>query len=364
MISSSRLWIALTTWVVLAAMPAGAQELVYTSNFDNSTVSGFGLNLRTGVVSETPGSPYGASVGPEQMAASADGSFVYVAAATWYPGGPCGTNYAELDSYKIVSGSGRLVPSQVTLLPAWCPSAILASGNDVYVVLDNFGANKYGEIAGYESVNGSLKPITGSPFPSPIAVSPGQQPAISSIALSSDGKVMYAADPNDAAGFLIFDRIPKTGALLFRDTFSSGTAMGVVTVSPSGKFLAAFPGSGNFVYMYAIGADGSLTTVPGSAFTTPNTNGQTDLAFSPDEKFLAISEQGGVSVMTVSTSGELEVVSGSPFGSGFPGWVAFDPTGKFVIVPGTVFQIDSTTGVLTQDSTFATGGSGMVVVKN
>jgi 6-phosphogluconolactonase len=353
----------LAAFAVLAAIPAGAQELVYTSNFGDSTVSGFGLNMRTGVMTETPGSPYGAGVGPEQMAASADGSFVYVAAATWYAGGPCGTNYAELDTYKIESGNGRLLPWQATPLPAWCPSAILATGNDVYVVLDNFGGNKYGEIAGYESSSGSLKPITGSPFPSPIAVSPGQQPAISGIALSHDGKVMYAADPNDAAGILIFDRIPKTGALLFRDTFNSGAAMGVVTVSPSGKFLAAFPAGGNFVYMYAIGTDGSLTAVPGSPFATPNTNEQTDLAFSPDGKFLALSEQGGVTVLTVNASGQLAVVPGSPFGSGFPGWVAFDPTEKFVIVPGTVFQIDSATGVLTQASTFVTGGSGMVVVK-
>ncbi len=85
---SRRLWIVgLAAMVAFAAASASAQELIYTSNFNDSFVSGVSLNLRSGALTLTPGSPYAASLGPEQMAASADDSFVYVAAATWYPGG-------------------------------------------------------------------------------------------------------------------------------------------------------------------------------------------------------------------------------------------------------------------------------------
>ncbi len=365
MSSRTRIWVVTgfaLAFSVLASTPAAAQELIYTTNFDNSTASGFHLNVGTGAVMETPGSPYGTGIGPEQMAASGDGNFVYVAAANWYPGGPCGTSQAEIDTYKIAF-EGELLPTQVTALPAWCPSGILATGNDVYVVLDNFSGPKFGEIAGYKLVDGSLTPMTGSPFVSPITVSPGQQPAISGIALSNDGTVLYAADPNDSAGILIFDRLPQTGSLVFRRTFNSGTAFNAISISPSGKILAALPLYGNNVYVYSIAPQGVLTAVPGSPFATPNTNGQTDLAFSPDGKFLAISEQGGVSVLTVDSSGGLAAVSGSPFGGGFPGLLSFDPTGKFLIIPGTVFQVDPTTGELTQLSTFVSGGSGMVVLK-
>ena len=92
--------------------------------------------------------------------------------------------------------------------------------------------------------------------------------------------------------------------------------------------------------VFAVGADGSLTQVPGSPFATA---GSESLAFSPDGRLLVTSNNGTnpiglggpgtVSVFAVGAGGALSQVSGSPFTTGgpVPASVAFSPDGGLLV---------------------------------
>ena len=372
--SSTKIWpvfslffIALVTLAV--APPAPAQEYVYVSNFGDNTISGYFANPISGNLLDVPGSPFPSGVGTGALAHDPRGRFLYAALSEEYPGGPCGTNFAELNSYGINPANGNLIPVMNVILPQYCPSDIIvdASGRFVYVALIDFDdpqGNKVGAIAAYETNNGRLTAVPGSPFLSPISVTSGQQAAIGNIAISQDGRVLYASDPTDSAGILIFDRDPYNGSLAFRTTYNSGSSFGPLRISPSGKYLVAYPPYGSGVYEYVIGPNGGLEPVPRSPFDSPDASIVNNLAFSPDGEFIVTAETGGVSVerkKPVASSGELSLVPGSPFGGGLPAAITFGSS-EFVYVPGAVYKINSNTGALAQVSTFQTGNSAEAIV--
>jgi 6-phosphogluconolactonase (cycloisomerase 2 family) len=367
--SVSLLCFAVLFGFAAASPKASAQEYVYVSNFGDNTISGYFVNPVGGNVVEVPGSPFASGVGTGPLANDPRGHFLYAALLEQYLGGPCGTNQAELNSYGIDPHNGSLTPVMNVTLPQFCPSDIIvdASGRFVYVALIDFDddqGNKVGAIAAYETSNGILRALPGSPFLSPIAVSSGQQPAIGDIAISSDGRFLYASDPNDEAGILIFNRDPANGSLAFRTTYDSASAFGPMRISPSGKYLAALPPYGSGIYEYVIGANGNLQAVAGSPFASPYSSIVNNLAFSPDGEFIATAETGGVSVERKNPtewSGELSLVPGSPFGGGLPAALAFGSS-DYVYAPGAVYRINPKTGALEQVSTFQTGNSAEAVV--
>jgi 6-phosphogluconolactonase (cycloisomerase 2 family) len=339
---------------------AATQEFVYTSNFGDGTVSGFSVNSATGKLTKIKGSPFPAGIGAGPLTHGRNGRFLYLALLEQSPGGPCGNDLAQLISYGIAPATGDLSQTDDVTLPDYCPSSAVvdSSGKFVYVALIDFGDTKVGAIAAYESKAGVLTPVGGSPFLSPIEVPFGQQAAIGTLALSHDGTVLYASDPNDSAGILIFDRDTSTGALTFRTTFNSEMAFGAMAITPSGKFLLAAPPSGPGVYEYSIGAGGDLAAVPGSPFASPDNSIVNAVSVSPNGKFVIIAEMGGLVVQSVTPkNGALSLVPGSPFGGGLPPAVTFDPSGDFVYEPGMAYRIDSQTGVLSRISSFKTGSA-------
>jgi 6-phosphogluconolactonase len=349
--------------VLIAPLQTAAQEFIYTSNFGDGTISGFSVDPVNGRLTEVPGSPFPSGVGSGPLNHSPDGHFLYVALTEQLLGRPCGDNPAEVISYGIEPHTGTLTPLDHVTLPDFCSTDVITdpSGKFVYVASIHFDPEKFGEIDGFEASAGTLTPLPGSPFASPIQVSAGQNPAIQSLAMTHDGKVLYASDPNDAAGILIFDRDTRTGALVFRSAFNSGSAFGPMAITPSGRFLIAMPpiflgNGGNGVYEYAIGANGDLTPVPDSPFAAIDSGFATALSISPNGNFVASAGAGGVSVQRETPHGNLSLVPGSPFGGGLPLGITFDQSGRFVYVPGTVFKINRQTGVLTKVSEFTAGG--------
>ncbi len=124
--------------------------------------------------------------------------------------------------------------------------------------------------------------------------------------------------------------------------FAAGGAGRSLAFSPNGGLLAVGADSTG-VSVFSVGAGGELQSVSGSPFGLQAYS----VAFSPDGSLLAAANYYGstaaggdtVSMFSVGPSGGLTPVSGSPFVVGSPGskpsQVAFSPTGKLLAVGAT-----------------------------
>jgi 6-phosphogluconolactonase len=362
--------------VVAASSPAAAQsaerEFIYTANFADNTVSGFSLNPVTGKATEVPGSPFGSGVGPASITHSPDGRFVYAVMSSQFLGRPCGINNGELISYSVNPRTGTLTQVDDVILSGVCSTGVAIDPTGKFVYAASFPADgpiKVGIIDGYQTSNGHLIPLPGTPFASPLEVSDGQNPAIEEMVIPPSGEVLYASNPNEGRGILIFNRDTHTGALAFRVGFDTGTSITPIAVTPSGRFLLALgdvtlelglPG----VFEFAIGPHGNLTPVPGSPFSIP-TNFGGALAVSPNGEFVDVTVSGGTDVFRSNTGGNLSLTPGSPFPVSGSFSIAFDPDGRFLIGPGSVARSNPLTGALTKLPDFTPGGfvTGVTVTK-
>jgi len=364
----------LTLAVVLAASSqaaaqAVAREFIYTANFADNTVSGFSLNPVTGSATEVPGSPFGSGSGPFSITHSPDGRFLYAVMKAQVLGRPCGdSGNGELISYSVDPGTGALTLVDNVTLSGVCSGGVAVdpTGQFVYAASFPLEGPKVGIIDGYQASNGHLTPLPGSPFASPLEVSFGQNPAISEIAIPPNGEVLYASNPNDSQGILIFDRDTTTGALTFRTGVDTGTSIGPMAITASGRFILAL---GDFltgssgapgVFEFAIGPHGDLTPVAGSPFSMTSGFGGA-MAVSPNGEFVDVSVSGGsggIDAFRRDARGRLSLAPGSPFtGSApFAFALAFDPDGRFLVEAGEILRSDRRTGALTHASDFTPGG--------
>jgi 6-phosphogluconolactonase len=355
--------------LLVASTPAAAQrEFIYTANFGDNNISGFSLNPGSGKTAEVPGSPFGSGVGPASITHSPDGHFVYAVMSSQFLGRPCGFNNGELISYSVNPHTGALTMIDDVVLSGVCSTGVAVdpTGSFVYAASFPLDGPKVGIIDGYETSNGHLIPLPGTPFASGIETGDGQNPAIQKMAITPNGKVLYASNPNDARGILIFDRDRTTGALTFRTGAETGSAFDPIAITPSGRFLLAL-GEVEFgdglpgLFEFAIGKNGNLTPAPGSPFSLPH-GFENGVGISPDGEFVATVGAfsaitgTGISTFHETAHGRLSLASGSPFGDATAFDISFDPTGRFVVIPGAVFRINTRTGALTQVSGFVSGG--------
>lgn len=139
---------------------------------------------------------------------------------------------------------------------------------------------------------------------------------------------------------------------------SSGASS--VALSPNGKFLAAEAGNGPaYIYLFAVGSDGSLTAVSGSPFDVGGNASPPDpIAWAPDSEYLAVPEQstGGsneITVISVGSGGAMSVVGSADTNAGatYPATdIQYSPNGDYLAVSSAnevyVYQVGSG-GVLT-----------------
>jgi 6-phosphogluconolactonase (cycloisomerase 2 family) len=154
---------------------------------------------------------------------------------------------------------------------------------------------------------------------------------------------------------------PTTGALTLN-------GQGAVSMSNPPYFMASDKGgyrlyvtsldsesSQGYLYGFFINRDnGYISPVPGSPVSVENA---WTVAVHPSGDFVFVTEGAqptgnGVYVFKVNSNGSLTPVAGSPFtGQDFIGWIAVDPSGKYLYGVGsnsvTAFAIDVTSGALT-----------------
>ncbi|MGO9791897.1 MAG: WD40 repeat domain-containing protein [Solirubrobacteraceae bacterium] len=190
-------------------------------------------------------------------------------------------------------------------------------------------------------------PTTFTPAPgSPLWVGQGPQEAFSpNGALLAAGTAMFSVGPSGALS-QIGSSVP--------DQYADAVAF-----SPNGKLLAAAdlygatPAGGKTVSIFSVSGSGALTAVPGSPFTVgaqPN-----DLAFSPGGNLLAVSVEGNdapaLEIFSVSAAGALTPATGSPY-SISASQLAFSPGGGLLaavnVNNGVTMYAVGSSGALTQ----------------
>jgi 6-phosphogluconolactonase (cycloisomerase 2 family) len=272
-----------------------AQPFAYVANENSNSITAYTVDSVTGALTELGGSPFGAGSTPISVKGTPNGKFVYVS---------------------------------------------------------NWGDNT---ISGYSvnGINGVLSPIAGSPFPT------GPNPI--SLAVSPSGKFLYAADDNfegtGTPGVSAFAINVVTGALteISGSPYSAGTEPVGVILTPSGKYLYVSDSLDDTVYVFAVDADGTLTSVPGSPYAAGGSY-PLWMAVSPSGRFLYVpnANSDNISVYRISSiSGALTPISGSPFVGfgGQPASAAVTPSGNFLYVAETgdnvaAYSINQGTGAL------------------
>jgi 6-phosphogluconolactonase len=217
----------------------------------------------------------------------------------------------------------------------------------VYVANRTFGSVQTGSISAFsvDPNTGSLTPVPGSPFPA------GANP--SSVTADPTGKFLYevndknGATTNDLFAFAIN---PSTGVLtaIPGSPFASAANTLSVSVDPTGKFLytADSGGNGNYpglpasISQFSINtATGGLTLISQVGACLPTSSDLANYVVTdPATGFLfASGPLSGLCSFSISPSGTLQPVAGSPFAVTppgqnllFPRSVAVDPFGKFL----------------------------------
>jgi 6-phosphogluconolactonase (cycloisomerase 2 family) len=166
------------------------------------------------------------------------------------------------------------------------------------------------------------------------------------LAITPDGRFLYA--PVENSGIVAVFAIASDGSLSRVTCAPSNCATGAGTfpltpvVTPDGKFLYVsvappfvFPPPPNFVSIYRIASDGTLTPIPcpsTSCSTSPGTFGE---SLTPDGRYLYVASDpnSSVSGFAVGADGTLTPIPcpGTSCNTGlFPSMLAVSPNGHFV----------------------------------
>jgi 6-phosphogluconolactonase (cycloisomerase 2 family) len=335
-------------------VPLGAQTtdptylfLLEGKGVPTGTIHSFSLNTSTGALTEVPGSPFSAGLGPEQMAADPTGRFLYVA----------NQNSKDITAFSIDPGTGSL--SLIPGSPFFLGAEPVTMGTDptgrfLYVFAGIF-ANDFSQEQLFEydidSVSGALT-LTTSP---PTIWEPRPGTLITSIVFNAIGSMAYLGRTASAG---------QQGPIsICTVDFTTGALAQVASVQPAspqadhlamasaGNFLFSTSAQNEQVDAFAIAAAGGLTEISGSPYPAQNLNFPVGALVHSSGNFLYVVNENQPYQTTLPTSqyagsifafginaatGSLSPLQGSPFPAGInASSIGIDPTGSFAFVPST-----------------------------
>ena len=339
-----------------AAASDNVPSRLYVANRVSNDVSAYTIDASTGALSEVPGSPFAAGIGPISVTVDPGGKFAYVA-----NGGS--SNFTDTISvYTINPATGAL--TSIGAVPAGRSSlrsiTVDPTGKFAYTASGGSRTSSF-DVSAYtiNATTGALSVATGSPFFA------GTNP--SSVAVDPSGKFAYVTNQasSDVSAYAIN---AATGALISTVRASTGTGPLCIRVDPSGKFAYVVSDA---VSAYSINAStGALTSIgPAVAAGT----GPGSVAVDPSGRFAYVTNfsSNDVSAYVINaTTGEL-TSTGAPVAAGAaPNSVTVDPSGKFVYVTNggsdniSIYTIDAANGALTSLGAPVATGAGPASITN
>ncbi len=283
-----------------------------------------------------------------------------------------------------------------------------------YIYAGNLGTNPL-TVAGFTLANSALSDISGSPWS--VSLEP------TSLAITPNNDYLYLGS---AAGGIYVFTISSTGQISLGNggaPVATGVEPSVLHVDSTGTWLLGADAFAGEAYVFQIGSGGLLTPISSSVVTLNATEPATDLEITPNDSFVFVScgtagiytlsfdsstgalaqinnvlnpkqnggadygmavapsgdylfaaetGVGGVRALSISSSGALTELSGSPYKTASGAYsVLVDSTGSYVYVAnrtqGTISAfLLSTTGALTtiSGSPFATGSLPVAMVED
>jgi 6-phosphogluconolactonase (cycloisomerase 2 family) len=310
----------------------GTGNYFYVANATTQAVAGF--QIGTTNLTNTSNSPYSVGVAPSAMAATPNGSFVYVATLA---GAIYGYSVGTGGALTLLNGGNALItgvsPTTIRVDPSgnWLIAADLTPAAYVFAINSTSGL--------LTQQGGALPLDAGSP--NHIAVTPSN--GLVYISLGTGGVDICAFSPSSGALSKLNQILKPTDT----DDADNGLA-----IDPASKYLFVAETGINALRVLTIASTGSLAEVKGSPFTTGL--GPTGVTVDASGSYVYVTNQtdGTVSAFSLaSATGALTDISGSPFSTGLaPADLAEDTSKTYIGVAcsgGTpdfqVFTIGSST---------------------
>jgi 6-phosphogluconolactonase len=338
-------------------------QYAYVVNNGDNTVSQFAIDA-SGTLSPLALATVATGNSPQSVTVDPTNKYVYV------------TNLNDNTISQFVIGSdGALAPNTpATVATGNGPWALAVSHSGAWAYVVNSADNTVSQFS--VSASGTLVATTVSP------IATGGVPW--NVTLSPDGKYAYVSNHGKTApgGQTLsqYSIDATTGALSPLNPATLTTAFpypGGITVDPTSSYAYLSNINGDSLSEYGIGANGTLSSLNPASVATGRE--PVFLAFDPTGKYAyeanytvdVSTAAGTVSQYAVGTAGQLTPLTPATITAGIgPGWIAFDPFGKYAYVvnrgngtlPGTVsaYAIGSD-GTLTLLGTTAAGRRGFMI---
>lgn len=215
------------------------------------------------------------------------------------------------------------------------PSPMPSGQTISFAFVSNSGSGTVSAFA--VDANGAISSVSGTPF----SAGAGAE----FMAFDSVHKLLFVNNQT-ADSLSAFSVDTNTGMLspVAGSPFATGSRPTAVAVAPAGQFVFVANQASGSIGVFRIGTNGTLAPVTGSPFAASSPYG---LSVNPSGTVLyatnfpdsQISDLNTVSAFTISPSGTLSPIAGSPFpdansSSGFASGIGIlaDPSGKFVFV--------------------------------
>jgi 6-phosphogluconolactonase len=236
-------------------------NFIYVANWNASSISAFTINQTTGALTAVAGSPFSTSVFPYSLSCDPEGKFLFA--------GHEDAGVAAVSAYTINGVTGVLTAvggSPFAAAGGAKPVSVYVSPDGRHLYAGSSQALGNPNTFGY-AINpqtGALTQLTGSPF--------GELNNGISAFVEPTGKYVYYAQYN--GGTVAYTRESTTGtlSLLATSPFATGAAPTYITGDVNSRYIFV-ANSGDTVGTagltgYAIDANGSLSALTGSPFTT------------------------------------------------------------------------------------------------
>jgi 6-phosphogluconolactonase (cycloisomerase 2 family) len=236
-------------FLAMATRDAMAQPFAYVANQGSNSISGYTIDPESGALTELPSSPFQAGSGPASIQFTNPARFAYVA----------NSGESTVSGYSLNGTNGVLTPIAGSPYPTDAsPLAVAISPSGKYLYTANFA----GDVSAFsiDGETGELTPVAGSPFH--IGANEGAE----ALAFTPSGAYLYvSSNPFSPGpfGYVTGFAANADGSLtqIAGSPFTTGVPPGGLVVSPSGFLYVPAPGNTD-IYIYSINtATGALTWV-------------------------------------------------------------------------------------------------------